>query len=351
MIYLALNKDPLANAHAKGPSGKVGFPAYMESLHSAFLGVGYAGLNVGTILNTMTSASTPYNGTTAFNPDTDLDTSQTRYSAYNTLVTALNHQTDWDSVVAAALSRIDDGSTYPKVNIVANDIDINAISDALSVLTQALANANITAMSDSFEARATPRFLRSVSRFTGGMMDIGAVNSSAFVVGLALLEDSFLQETNKFDQELTFKVYDSVAVPLIAANIQAAATQRQQRNVMLSQATDLMIGSLFNKINANQQATHLQGELGRVKIVAKQDEAAKNLEIDVKDALWDIEAHQLAVNVLAGINGAPLVPKPLSALQSTLGGALSGASVGGQVGGAAGAGIGAVLGGALGYFA
>lgn len=356
MWHVAFHKDPLANAHAKGPSGKVGFPTYMENLHSLFLGVGYTGLNVGTILNTMTSAVTPYNGAAAYDSTADLAANQTRYSTYDALVTALNHQTDWESVVNTARAKLDDTVTYPRVNLVSFDLAPNAISDSLSILTQALANANIVAMSDAFEARATPRFLRGVSRFAAGMADIGAVNSSAFIVGLTLLENDFLQETNKFDAELTHKVYDTVAVPLINANIQAAATQRQQRNVLLSQAVDTMIGSLFNKINSGYQAVVSQADINRLKIQFKEQQLQRDLELDVQDTLWDINAHQLAVNILAGINGAPVVPRGISTEKAVIGGMLSGAGTGAAIGSAVpgigtvvGAGVGAVLGAAAGF--
>ncbi len=99
-------------------------------------------------------------------------------------------------------------------------------------------------------------------------------------------------------------------------------------------------------------------EAKRIKLVALKEEADKNMEIDERDALWDLEAFQHGANMLASIGGGTVgVKKPSdSSLSSALGGAMSGAATGAMIGGSmegtimglSGGPAGAIAGGLLG---
>jgi hypothetical protein len=89
-------------------------------------------------------------------------------------------------------------------------------------------------------------------------------------------------------------------------------------------------------------------------IVAKRDELADQLSYDEQDAKWYLEAFQYGANVMGAIGGGTALPanKRPSAAVSGLAGALSGAASGAAVGSAfpgygtvIGAGVGAIVGG------
>ena len=90
-------------------------------------------------------------------------------------------------------------------------------------------------------------------------------------------------------------------------------------------------------------------ESRRIAVVMKNEEVAANIEIDEKDAVWDMSVFQYGCNVMAAIAGAAATTKgnqPVSSTgKSVLGGALSGAAAGMMTGNPVFAGIGAVIGG------
>lgn len=342
-----------------GNSGTIGFPAYMQDFHDSMLGdlssSPVLSVTVGSALETLVEGSTPYDGETAYDPDTALTANQTRFDTHDALVTALNGTTSWESAVTTAVTKLDNGTTYPKINLIANDIDALAITQALTAATDAMNAANVIAATDAYEARITPRFLRGVQRFAGGMAEINAVNSSAFIIGMALLENDVLLETNKYDAEMQMGVFNTVAPRAIDATFSAAMNKVQQRNVMMADGVNRLMAAIIEKIQASQQASHLQAEVNRLKIVAKQEQLARDLEIDVLEAFWDLDAFGKATQVLGGIGGGQPIPNMPGKFASTLGGALQGAATGAAtgsvvpgVGTAIGAGVGAALGGIIG---
>jgi hypothetical protein len=293
--------------------------------------------------------TTPYAATPAYNPDTPISDNQTRYNTYNTVVTALAPTADWQTAVNDARSKVDESATFPKIDFTTNDLATNAIANMIAAAVAAMTNTNITAQADAHETRMTPRFLRSVSRFAGGMLDINAVNSSAFVLGLALLEREVLADAADFDAGIAYKAYDSVVTNGLDKTFNAAFQRQGQRNVAMAQGINTMIASIQHKVDAQRDASHQQAELNRIKIIAKKEQVDKDIELDVEDALWDIKTFQYGGNLLASIaGGTSNQPQKPSQLQSALSGAISGAAAGAKVGGLLGAGIGALVGGLAG---
>lgn len=73
---------------------------------------------------------------------------------------------------------------------------------------EALANSSIISSAiAAYRVEALKTHLRAVNAFTGGMSDINAVNSSAFVFGMALLESDYQADVNKFQAELSLRLY------------------------------------------------------------------------------------------------------------------------------------------------
>lgn len=109
--------------------------------------------------------------------------------------------------------------------------------------------------------------------------------------------------------------------------------------------------------NLEQLRGQMQGNLAQVKaeierltITALKEEKDRQMELEVDEALWDMEAYMYGGNVMASISGAAAGRKgtQMSKGQTALGGAMAGASIGASFG-PIGAGLGFVAGGLLGW--
>lgn len=311
-----------------GNAGKVGFPQYIETYHSLLIGTANGLTNLAQFVAGLQAGDSPYFGETAYNPDTALAANQTRFDIYDAAVTSFSPNSNWETAIEATREKLGESASYPKIDLVSNDIATNAIANAIAAATSVLAGSAISDQVDAYEVKATPRFLRSVNRFASGLADIGAVNSSAFIVGMALLESEFVADVNKFDADLSAQAFNAIAVDGIRATFQAAATKQQQRNVQFAEASNLLLQSLVQKIQLNADATKTQADLNSVKITTKQDETNRNLELQVADSFFDLDVLSRAVGIVGGLSGATYIPEKPSAFERGVGLVLSaGASV------------------------
>lgn len=108
-------------------------------------------------------------------------------------------------------------------NAVSNETE-DLINEAIVVATTAVSNEIVTSMVAAYEARALTQHLRAVNRFAGGMADINAVNSSAFVIGMALKEVEFSRDVDDFQTKTESDLYNKAFDGFLAvgkANINA----------------------------------------------------------------------------------------------------------------------------------
>lgn len=230
---------------------------------------------------------------------------------------------------------------------------------------------------------------RELSQFNSNMREINAVHSSAFAIGTQIVA-SGLQSTKaqlqsqlakyKSDKMLQYvQLKADVQQRLAELHTKVASLKNEKARVVLASQLDafqrkiepvMQLGQLkqdkqkaattlgtqahstvYNSVaDAVHQQTRLSIEAKRMAIVAFKEEAAENLRIDSKDALWDVEVFQGAANVMASVAGGtvttPEEPKDTgSALGGALSGAASGAMVGSQINPGWGTAIGAVVGG------
>ena len=272
-----------------GSSGAVSYPAYMETVHNDWLDNTGTDTITSSMVDIMNAAqgSSPWATQLAYDPDTDIASMVTSQGLLQTLVTLLSSGTTLDTLVANILS-----DTY--------------IDDAV----------------DEFEADANARMVATIlPRFQRGMQDINAVVSSAFVLGQSNIEAELARNVNKFSSELHLKSSSDDALRLIQLKLE------------------------YQKI-----ATTTLIELNRIKIVAKKEENDVNMDIDNRDAVWDLEIFQYGANLLAAISGAAAGTKGPSQWQSAIGGAFSGAGAGSNIAGSSGGntGWGALIGGIVG---
>jgi hypothetical protein len=296
-----------------GGSGQVDYPEYMKTFHTDLLSQGGTDTIEASLVEIMNAAlgASPFAGETAYNPDTPLADAWDAVCAFNAVVDALNHSSDWQTAIVNAVTVID-----------------------ANVITAAYVAAEVTAyaatIDDNFDNVELPKF-----RY--GMRDINAVNTSSFTIGEALITGIRNRDVATYTANLRGKLV-------------------LQRNEMVMQATERIINSLMARVEFERAVAAVSVDAKRIHIVAKKEEDDKNLTIAEADGKWDLEVFQHGANALAGIGGGTAATsssqKQPSTVQSALAGALSGAvmgaQVGGLVGGPPGAGAGAAAGAVIG---
>lgn len=272
-----------AKVHAKGgggggSSGAVSYPAYMQTIHSDWLD----NTGVDTITSSMTDVmnaaigNSPWTTQNPYDPDNDLTSMVDAADELQTLVTLMSSGNTLDAVIADVL---DDSRVDDVVNEYAADLDARLVGEVL------------------------PRFER-------GMQDINAVLSSAFVIGRALIEEGQDRQIAKFAADIHSKAFSDDALKVIQL-----------------------------KLEYQRAVSQLIAEIYRIKIVAKKEENDVEMDIDDRDAKWDLEVFQYGANLLAGIGGGTSTTSAQrpSTAQSMIGGAMSGGAAGAMIAGASSA--------------
>lgn len=200
-----------------------------------------------------------------------------------------------------------------------HDLFDQTLNDLLTspILTNAYA-AQADLLDDDIEQRIYPRF-------EAGMRDIGAINSSAFATGRAILEDTRIKALNDYSTKVQLKVMDVATQQWQAHLTWNQSTIEQYRMIIRQYYEDLM--------NANTQ----------------------NIDMQVKDAIFNLGLFDSARAIIGALNGAPAstagaAQQGPSQMQKSISGAAAGAAVGAQVGGGYGALIGGVIGLAASFF-
>lgn len=278
-----------------GGSGKVEYPAYMETKHSAWLD------DVDTIIQANLTSASPYNGETAYVPDTVIGYAQTAVDTFETTVTGIDDTAEWERFLAIA-------EVHADTFLYSDDM----IRDARN----------------AFNNRSEDEFIAGVNNLSNWAGGVGAVDSSAFPIALALLEMDRERRVDDFESGLLFELY-------------------KLRGQFLLQGTEQMMRILALRVSSEQAATQIQANVSNSTMIAKKEQADRNLEIDVQDALYDIKLFQYGSTLLAGITGGVPIPKEPGTVQSALAGAAGGAAAGASLGWP-GALAGAALGGVAG---
>lgn len=209
----------------------------------------------------------------------------------------------------------------PADEIAAMETIADAYSSQITIAADAAALATLM---DKYEDWFADIALASVyPRFEAGMRDINAVQSSAFVIGRALIEGQIAKQVDSM----------------------------YERNLPVFAQTRLAIAAEHGKL------AHLKTEQKRLEIIAETEYATRKADQLAAQRLWNLDVYKYGSNVLASIGSASVHTgqKSVSPGQSALGGAISGAAAGAMYASASGIGvgygtaIGAVLGGVAGY--
>jgi hypothetical protein len=310
----------------------------------------------------------PYDGVSAYDPTEDLQEVQDQFSDFKDAITAISPITDvgdyFTTSVGAAgtvVEELDVGTLFSTALSAARMLSNSTILQALETASQADRGEIVERALEGFRSRARAEYHRNLNRFTGPMADLGAVNSSAYVVGLAMLEKNYQESMQARDAEFTLgMVKDSFAQFMNAflnslqwyvnGKIQTKLQEEAHTLAYVDSSSKLMFDAVRTKLEAERQTAVLKSEINRQQIVAFSEQYEKDLEYDVKNIHWDLELFQLGANVISALQGSVVTQagKP-SRFQSALGGAMSGAGAGGGLGATIGAAFGnPVVGGAIG---
>ena len=257
-----------------GQSGKVGFPAYMETQHELWLD------SAASLVTALIAGASPYNTALAYNPTADIAAVQTRYNTFDAIVTALSPTTDLGTFVDTVVAKIDE---------------------------ELLPTDYIDQRVEAYEIANTPAYFRALNRFAAGMSDINAVHGSAFVIGGALMEIEFQNQIDGYTAQIS-------------------EARDKMRTAAILQGVNSLIQLQQDKLQSGSSSTALLLEMMRAKITAFSEQYQGDLEIDVHDLMWDFDILRGGGDVLASISGAPSGPLATPKLASVLGGATSGAS-------------------------
>jgi hypothetical protein len=351
-------------------SGEVNYPQYLEETHQNWLfGSTFTfdpldvdhvtTLSMNEIINTAHGAGgNPYEGETAYNPNAALTLTAnsplarmvTAHDAAATMINALSTSLDWGTLVDTAYGKF---SKFPDPNFLASMS--SAITSLLSTLSSVLAGSYITNLVTAYENAKKPRFLRNIGMWAAGMADINAVNTSSFVIGMALRQKDFEDEVDGYQRELQQSLFGGTVQTALQGYVQAQVTSIDGKGKMLLVGPESAIKAEEVEAQTKNFAAQLMTELARIRteierltIIAKKEHEEADLHIDIQEALWDFEVYMYAGNLMGAIAGAAAGRKEASSIgQSAMSGALSGASIGGNFG-PVGAGVGAVAGGLLG---
>lgn len=335
-----------------GSTGAVSFPDHMEDVHKDWLS--YSGtadpISVD-LISVMDAAlaSNPLNSLSYADPTTDISEWEAEYDNWNALIDGLDEHTDIDTIIDNAVAQVDSEGILANIDLSAEITSARSSTEATvaDVIESALAG-----IDDSVLNRAVERFIearrnqraRLRTQFKAGMANASAERSSAYAIGLALLEIDFERETGEYENQLSLSMYDSgvqsylqLFTQELSTRVQIGLAEKQTRDQFVAQTVQQMLQYKEFITQMTQQLVSVMVELHRIKFVMDQEYVGASADLNWKHDSWDFEVFQNGIGILGGIGGGQFVPKGPSKAGSALGGALQGAGSGAAAGAAIGA--------------
>ena len=277
-----------------GSSGEVSWPQWISELHKTGAENMLAAL-IGT------TTSNPYVAESAYNPTSPIEWMDGEMDTWRAAVTAFDPAADWSGMINTVAAKYEE-------HFNAADKTAAAVAAYSAMLDDDLVN-------------------NTLPRFRGGMRDINAVQSTAFVVGEALLEAFKGREVAKYAAE-----YQS-------------DLDKQKTELVINTAGKLLEPQMAI-FEMRKELAKTGVEVSRIALVALKEQRDTQLEIDEAEHKWDSEKWSAYGSYIGGMSGGTASgnKRTPSTAQSAIGGALSGAAAGGSMGGWWGAAGGAILG-------
>ena len=282
----------MSGSSGGGSSGEVSWPQWISTLHKDGADIMFAAV---------AGALNPFIGATSFDPATEISLMMTELSDLDTAIAAFDPASDWSDMIDLVQNKY--AATF---------IDETSIAAAVAAYSAIL--------DDDLTNKTLPRF-------RGGMRDINAVQSTAFVIGQSLLEAWKAREVAKY-----------------AADYRGDL-EKARAEIVINTAGKLLEPQLA-KLDAVKAAAQLNIDTQRIRIVALKEQRDSQMELDEMEQKWGAEKWTAYGNYIASMSGGTSrsTGRTPSTTQSAIGGALSGAAAGGSMGGWWGAAAGGILG-------
>lgn len=205
-----------------GAAGTISAPAYMTVAHAwlldadrqadnAAVGHAYSEIGLMNVYDDMFKArGGPYGGSEAYDPTEVLDDLEVELEAFDTYISGMTPLEDWQENLEAIIQRLDRVIAEPDLLGFDFNIDpgsVGTVSDITvsSITVQALdlPSIDVAGLVSAFTNRQNIPKAKSKAQFAAGRNSINAVMSSAFVIGMALIETEHLYQIEDFDAKLT----------------------------------------------------------------------------------------------------------------------------------------------------
>lgn len=182
---------------------------------------------------------------------------------------------------------------------------------------------------DIFEQSTLDSYARRRNDFEGAMFDVNAIESTAYIMGLALIAGERTRSLDDLRTKLT-----------IAA--------RANKSTFLLQLTELLAQLQTRNAGLYQATVGMRDAYARWNYTAYREQQMQDVEYDVGEVSWELEALANASSIMGAIQGIPMSPKKPSNLQTAVSTALSvGPQVGMAIGNATGNPMAGLLAGGL----
>jgi len=174
--------------------------------------------------------------------------------------------------------------------------------------TSLLSEDHLDDFMSEYSRRSLGEYMQAINRFTAGMADINAVQTSAFVQGLLLMELDYLREMNTTRGRIRLQREEM----RLRHTQQAAQTLVQ----MLNQGLRLKQGALQALVQAK---TH--------QVVAQTEYEDNKADVAFRDAKWDLDILTAGANMMSAPQGVAHVTPGRSRGANALSNALSAAAM------------------------
>jgi len=248
----------------------------------------------------------------------------------------LSSATDWEAFVDAILTKLGDASLFPAEDILTGLA--TPLSNAIAAATSVLSSTPVTDAVTAHENAEMNRFMRSTGRWAAGMADINAIQTSSFIIGLALRESDFQYQMEGFQANLNLDIYRASTSQAIEKYMSAVMQRHGNRDLYLTRATEELTALLKMQIAANAESFRQSLDQTRQKTVIKAEEANYNLTMDIKEALWDVDLFTGLGNFIGAPGAGTYIPNEIPLWQSVVGSVFGGISSVAQLAAAAGGG-------------
>lgn len=326
-----------------GSTGEVSYPEHMEDIHKDWLG--YSGspdaISVDMISVMDTALGTnPLDSLSYDDPATDITAIESEYDSWNTTVDALDEETDWETIVDAVVAKMDESGVLSATDVdsIATAIRTSAGSTISDAVESALDLLDDQVLFEAVQGYAHARRKQRAQlrrRYKANMANLSAERSSAYAIGLALLEIDFERETGQFQSQLSVDMFrQGLNSYMEAFRIEMSARIRAEltRDQFVMQGIQQVLQFKIQIIEFQKQLATILTEITRINFVMDSEYIANTADLNWKHSSWDMNVYANGIAVLGGLGGSQFVPEGPSKASSAIGGALQGAGSGALAG-------------------